>query len=224
MINIFRSKKKKCPYCNIIIEKEHKSKFKCPSCKEEIMTVKDGEKIYYLTKAEHESHKAEKKKKADRNKYYRFYEDFESISQNYLSQKESEWFRKMGDKANYDDLTWSVANGLLHEFAKQNNFYEMKILYLKMASFQYQHGKDFFRLLQLCRKMELYQIRKDIGKDLKYKVVIVGSDPDCPECTKLDGTTYTIDEALEKIPIPHKDCTNGGWCRCCYSAEIVSSE
>ena len=48
----------------------------------------------------------------------------------------------------------------------------------------------------------------------------------CEACRKLDGKVFTIEKALEEMPIPVIECTtnmydkNRGFCRCCYIVVI----
>lgn len=53
-----------------------------------------------------------------------------------------------------------------------------------------------------------------------YQTEILGGE--CLECAALNGKIFTIEKALEKMPIPHEKCTHElkkgkiGWCRCEY--------
>jgi hypothetical protein len=44
----------------------------------------------------------------------------------------------------------------------------------------------------------------------------------CPECKKLNGKKYSVDEALNSAPLPNKLCLHKfsgdlkPFCRCCY--------
>jgi uncharacterized Zn finger protein (UPF0148 family) len=220
LFNFFWSKSQKCPYCGVLIDKEPKGKFKCPTCKEEIHIQKLGDKNKLIKKSEYEAFKSEKKKIAEENKYYRFFQ-YHDLSRSYLERRKIDWFNKFKENANYPDLIWSISNELLNTYAKSNDYFNMKMLYFEMALFQKKENKKFLHLLQESRKMELYDIRKQMSKEFNYKVVIVGGELDCQVCKELDGKAFSIKEALDKMPIPPKDCTHDkGWCTCCYATEI----
>jgi rubrerythrin len=221
MFDFFKKKGYKCPYCNSLIEKELKGKFKCPSCKEEIyLERKEGKIIKLITKSDYEALQLRKKEQSAKNKYFRFFDSLE-IPKGYLEKRRTEWIRKTNLTLNYDDLIWSISNEILLEYAKQKKFQEMSDLYLSMAHLQKECNKEFFYLLQEARKMELYGIKKEL-KGFKYKVVIVATyNRYCKDCQEQDGKMFTMEEALKKMPIPVKNCTNEGFCMCCYAAEIV---
>ncbi len=219
------AKKRKCPYCSAIIDQEPKGKFKCLSCKSEIHIQKSGKEIKLLTKDERERINAERKERAAENRYFNFFQDL-NVQRSYLEQRRNDWFRQMGEKANYPDLTWSLSHELLQRFGKSKKYFEMKMLYLQMALMQKQEGKEFFHLLQEARKMELYDIRKQMSGfnddmfKIKYKVVIIGGESDCLVCSALNNKKFTIEEVFETMPLPAKNCTHdGGWCTCCYAIE-----
>jgi len=222
LFNIFKTTKMKCPYCGIIIEKEPKAKFKCPNCKEEIYIQKSGEKKILIKKSEYETLQSEKKRIAEENKYFKFFEDYD-LSRPYLEKRKFEWFNKFREKANYSDLIWSLSNELLNTFAKKNDYSKMRGLYFDMAILQKKQNKEFYHLLKESRRMELYEIQKQLSNDIKYKVVIIGGEPGCEYCNEFNGKSFTIEEALEEMPIPHPNCSNDGWCTCCYTVKIIRS-
>jgi hypothetical protein len=178
----------------------------------------EGIIINLITETFYESLQIRKKEQAAKNKYIRYFEIFD-VSEGYLEQKRIEWICKTNMTLNYDDLIWSISNGLLLEYGKKNLYKEMSMLYFSMALFQRNHGKEFTYLLYEARKMELYDINANTPSEFKYKVVIIADL--CPECLKLDSQKFTIKEALEQMPIPHKNCTyDGGWCHRCYVVEL----
>jgi len=98
-----------------------------------------------------------------------------------------------------------------------------------MALFKNQRGKDCFVTLQQSHKMELYECKQQ-GEFIKKVRIFTGGKDSCDACQQLDGKIFTIDEALQKMPIPNKECTfklydeNRGFCRCSYNAEIEDFE
>jgi hypothetical protein len=219
MFDFFIKKNRKiCPYCRIQIGKKHKIKFTCPCCKGEIFIRKEADKSQYITRADFESKQVEEKANAERNNYYRFFE--QEVGGNFLQQREKEWLEEFKGKATYPDLIWSVSNELIQTYAEENLFREMSNLYLKMAFFQKKYGRDFFTYLQDCRKMQLNDLRSKCHY-LTSKVRIIVVDRNCKTCMDLEGKVFTFEEALKFMPIPHKDCNyESGWCNCSWAAEF----
>jgi hypothetical protein len=100
-------------------------------------------------------------------------------------------------------------------------------LMLKMMCFDealrlYFKGEDHFGYAQASRWFELSQIKYD-GLFSKVEILAKGA---CDVCSEFNGRIYDLDEALETMPIPHKNCTtfcdlpgeyhSTGWCRCIW--------
>lgn len=159
----------------------------------------------------------EQTRRTEEKKYFRFFQNH-NIEKSFLEKKRDEWFILNGEKSNYPDLIWALSNELLHEYGKSDDFFNMKMLYFEMAYFQKDSHNEFFHLLQESKKMELYDIKKRFADDPDCKVFIISGETDCDACRKLNGQIYSIDEALENMPIPPKKCShNDGWCTCCYT-------
>ena len=86
--------------------------------------------------------------------------------------------------------------------------------------FERYEDEDYFLYAQASRFFELLRLKTD---GFTKKVQILAKES-CDNCSKHNGEIFTIDEALEKMPIPNRDCTNWkedfekihkhGWCRC----------
>lgn len=61
---------------------------------------------------------------------------------------------------------------------------------------------------------------KKQGMVKRVKVCSSRDDRTCEKCKSLDGKVFTIDEALEKMPLPDWCNSEEGWCRCAYTYEI----
>ena len=98
------------------------------------------------------------------------------------------------------------------------------MIYYEMALFLNKEGKDCFSVLQQSAKMNLMKF-KQAGVVEKVRILTVGEDS-CKACRLLENKVFTIEEALEKMPIPCKECTHKlydekkGFCRCSYLAEF----
>lgn len=126
-----------------------------------------------------------------------------------------------GIKSN-KDIIWALFNRKLVSCIKENNWQEMRLIYYEMAIFECKEGKEFFHLLQESRKCDLMNYRSLGIKSVEIKTA--GKENSCETCQKLEGKRMTIEDALQTMPIPVKECQkdafdNGkGFCRCCYLA------
>lgn len=127
---------------------------------------------------------------------------------------------RLSEKFNKDasdgDVIWGLFQNLT---ARTTDLQELKELYYKKALFLNDEGRDCFLQLQQSAKLELIYLQK-VGLVSKVQILSAGG---CKSCKKLDGKIFTIKEALEKMPIPCKECAykfrvkdNFGFCRCCY--------
>ena len=129
--------------------------------------------------------------------------------------------KKFAQEASDRDVIWSIFNELL---TKIRDLHSLKMIYYEMALFLNEEGKDCFTVLQQSAKMELMKFKQE-GFFKKVRILTAGEDS-CEACQRLKDTVFTIEEALEKMPIPCKECTHKlydekrGFCRCCYVAEI----
>ncbi len=194
-----------CPHCNIILEKPPKRKKKCPNCGNYIY-VRTRQKIFptiYLTE--------EQAKCVDWIKRF-------GISEEEYKQVHKELSKKFGSEPRPSDIIWGVLNNWVIKAGDDYGY--LSYIYYLMASFTYDEGKKgYFDLLQLSRKYELLKL-----KDAGIQKVKILSTKECESCAQLDGEIFTIEEALEKMPIPNRNCTftfgnedrKEGFCRCIY--------
>lgn len=52
------------------------------------------------------------------------------------------------------------------------------------------------------------------------QIITSRDDRVCGKCKSLDGIVFTIQEAMEKMPLPAKCDDEEGWCRCVYTYEM----
>lgn len=90
--------------------------------------------------------------------------------------------------------------------------------YYEMALSLRDQRKDFFGFLKQSAEMKLKALREEGWEKTE---ILAGC---CPECDKLEGKIFTIEDALEKMPIPNKNCSNKsedemiGFCICMYES------
>lgn len=201
--------KSACPYCDTILEKIPKRKSPCPNC-QNIIFIRNKKMVT--------ERKAVMQDFIKNNEYYGA-NDLE------YSQIENDLRNKFGFEPKPNDVVWSYYNNLILRNIKSKNYSNLKMLYYSMAIMLNQEKKEFFNLLQESRKMELMEYKKH-GFIKKVKISTAGKGNACDICMLQDNATYTIEEALKKMPIPNKNCTHTlydekrGFCRCMYISDL----
>lgn len=204
----------KCPYCEEILEQKPQRKKKCPFCSNTIY-VRSGNLV-----TEERADEIDKEREEERQIQHLedLCERFE-FSVEEFHKREQEFSEKMGGaKPNQVNVVLSLFN----EGIVKGKYAKTGIPYYDMALFLNENNKECFHILQLAIKMEL----KGYQKQEFVTHVGISSSRGCPSCEKLDGKEMTIEEALETMPIPNKDCTfhlydeKRGFCRCTYYPEV----
>lgn len=200
-----------CPYCKKVLKQKPQRKKKCPFCNND---------IYIMSKQKIFSSILLNKEDAIAIDWLKNLENF-GIKDNDFINKRRELSKKFGEEAKSVDVIWGLFNELI---LKTKNLHSLKMIYYEMALFLNKEGKDCFLVLQQSAEMELMKFKQD-GFIKKVRILTAGEDS-CEACRQLENKVFTIEEALEKMPIPCKECTHKlhdekrGFCRCCYVAEI----
>lgn len=117
------------------------------------------------------------------------------------------------------DDQWRELNRELEGAMAINDFQRMSQLYFEMALQTYREGRGFAHLLEQRAKAELMHWKR--SGDVT-QVSVQTADDSCPQCKKLNGARFEIDDALHNMPLPQVDCSHElqtgkpGWCRCLY--------
>jgi hypothetical protein len=97
---------------------------------------------------------------------------------------------------------------------------------LKRATEQFKEGEDHWDYLHASKVFNLAKLFAS-----GYKKVEIQASPCCSICEQHNGEVYSIEEALENIPLPHKDCQNknleknkNGLCLCSYKPFIEETK
>ena len=192
-MKIFK-KKIYCPNCKHQLEVAPKRKAKCPHCKQyiyiregKLVTGDDALKIDWLV----------------------YLDQFGITDQKFESSRE-ELSKKFKTKASAHDTVWSILNSLVATRPED--------AYREMARLVSQEGKDAQPYIEQALRTQLMSYKT---RGIKT-VWVVGycEEPDystCSGCVELNRKQFSIDEALDKMPVP-RYCTSG-WCRCGYVTE-----
>jgi len=115
------------------------------------------------------------------------------------------------------------ANKIIGDLSKKNDFQSLSQLYRAMAIISDETGHQApHEFLKQSARFSLlsYQVRFPNGY-----ITIMASSEGCEACKSQNGKRLSIKEALETMPIPHKDCSTRwinypGYCRCSYIFSI----
>jgi hypothetical protein len=119
------------------------------------------------------------------------------------------------------DVFWTVANERLLRLAREEKWRELSTVYRMMAMTLYDEERPFDHVLKEAHNAQILEY-KSISKTsygAHYKGVRILSRGCCNECDRLNGGTYTFDQALTEATLPHAECTRG-WCNCSWETWI----
>ncbi len=216
-----------CPYCKQILDKTPKRKKKCPHCGKYIylrsLPTGDHQKVLVTEDRAKEIEK-EWETVQFRKKWMQSLQGYGLSAQDFDTHREM-LRERFGQEPGDGDIIWSMFNDVVHKSIADAKSTELKLPYFEMALFLYQEGRGFVHLLEQSHRMELTAYKRD---GILHKVfIITAGDASCEACQKLEGKVFTVDEALEQMPLPCKDCTfdfagtgQRGWCRCLYGAVV----
>ncbi|MDP2982416.1 MAG: hypothetical protein Q8O92_03700 [Candidatus Latescibacter sp.] len=211
-----------CPYCKNILEQKPTRKKKCPFCNNFIYvrTLPTNKKKVLVTENDAKKIEMEWDKINYRKSIMQLLGNY-GITEKEYDKRKKELTIKLTSEANDRDVIWSLFNELIMKKIKNNELGELYIIYYQMALFCNRERRDCFHLLKSAAEMYLLH-EKQSGITKKVKINTMGTNS-CEACQKLNGKVFTIEEALEKMPIPCKECTHKqydderGFCRCQYT-------
>jgi hypothetical protein len=210
-----------CPYCKQVLEKKPKRKTKCPHCGGYIHVRKhppNGQSTKLVTEQQAKRIDSERNELRFKRKWLAYLVQY-GVREIDFDNQRKKLRSTYGQNPGGGDLVWSLFQGALHAAIKSGDVGELQMLYLDMALFLYEEGREFFVPLQQSLRMDVLYYKEH---GFKGKLQIRVSDDCCQACRKLAGDIFTLDEALEQMPIPCKECTRQryggrpGWCRCQY--------
>ncbi|MFQ5807023.1 MAG: hypothetical protein ACE5I3_11300 [Phycisphaerae bacterium] len=133
------------------------------------------------------------------------------ITNDAAARKRDELTANLGRKPNRIEVIQALYDDLLaHADPRQRSS-----MYIGLAVEYHLAGLDPFPIKQEIARATLAGFH---GRHVR-----ILSSKGCEACRALNGRVLTVDEALEQMPIPCRDCTYGisdtepfGWCRCMY--------
>jgi len=161
--------------------------------------------------------------------YQKYFTQF-GVDEQAIEKERSELSKQFNQKNVSDkDLAWSLFAKLNLEAAKKNNANLLSRIYYSQALFADEtRRRNPFDLLQQAAHWKLMEMKELENAGLKYAAKI-SAFKSCEACKSQDGQIFTIDEALQKMPLPHKECTTQlfnypGFCRCEYIFERIKED
>lgn len=197
-----------CPYCSQVLETRPKRKKKCPSCGNYIY-VRTTQRIFPSTLLTSED--------ADVADHFRMVECL-GLEERDFTKTRDDLAKRFGVPPSGGDVLWALSNRLAVQLMKGQDLGALNLLYFDMALFAQKQGEDVVTFRQQAARTELLRHKQGGIK----RVEILPANDACKACEGQRGKTFTIDEALEQMPIPFRECTfelvsgKPGWCRCTY--------
>ena len=111
---------------------------------------------------------------------------------------------------------WGELSYQLQQAAKQSDWQKMESIYREQASILRKEKRNAFQPLKEAMRCNLMHAKSQGIKSVT--VMTSGDDRVCPKCRELEGKLFTIDRALERMPLP-VECKED-WCRCVYTYEM----
>lgn len=125
-------------------------------------------------------------------------------------------------------ICWDIYNNLILSSTREKKYSQLSRLYYSMALLSDRTNNQKTRkYLELSQYWNLISFQKSGLFSVGYRSVrISAASNSCQACQFQDSQIYTVQEALEKMPLPHKECSytlneQPGFCRCEY--ELLQS-
>lgn len=198
-----------CPYCSMGLKQRLRHNMICPYCHNELsylpqQTIFDHALLTRTETATLDFLKAAK---------------VLGIRNQDFTDTQVELENEFGTEITPGDILWAIILRLLEKPLKPKR---RKLLTDLLVNFLTTSQIELRTLLERAAKMELLKFKA--SRDFT-KVRITPANPLelCPECRKLSGAIFSIDEALVQMPLPCKTCTHQltkeitGFCRCTFT-------
>jgi hypothetical protein len=191
-----------CPYCSYYFDFTPQNKVKCPECNKNVFVHKNRKGIQLITEQAHTE------------MIVIHYMDSIGFSQKNYENYKANFFNNAKEEVCFNDFLWSLYGHLLSEKAKTEDYSAMHILYSQMATMQIDNPAEYLKLRKLAGQMELLSFKKKMKTE--FEVEILPTKNSCDYCKTYSNKRFSPEKALEELPLPLENCTQGAGCRCCY--------
>lgn len=203
-----------CPYCHTYLEKIPTRKKKCPECGKPIyIKYRPNDRTKRLVTEE------QSKEIEEEWQDYLFVKEVTEefgITKQELDRERGDLAKQFGQQPNSNDLKWRLYNRAIE---KEKDMQKLKSIYYSMALFVQEEGRDPLPLLLKSHRCDLSEMKKNGITKVKVRT---SGEQSCAECRKLKGQVFSIEEALDTMPLPCKRCMmwldqeKYSFCRCFY--------
>lgn len=213
-----------CPYCKKSLPFAPEKNMPCPSCGNMIYVKESryGKEKVLLTGEKNASVGEQGAEWESIDFVKKMLETIKGsgITESGFHTRKSEMQRKLGRPPTDIEVLRDILVGLS---AKGISVYNQLALLLNREK------RDASQLLYHARQTELTNLKRSgIVKKVKIISGVRAGDttPSCPECAKIQGKIFTIDQAIIDMPLPNIKCTCKiydelrGFCRCIYTAVV----
>jgi hypothetical protein len=197
----------RCPYCHARLDTAPKAKKMCPSCGKFIFVRTRPSDRQRVLMTEQEA------KNIGRLPYWKTILSSFGVDEKEYLEIVGELNRRFGRSPSVGDIVWAASNKKLEEAMKRGDWHQMEMIYYNQALFLCAESREFFDVLQEAAKCRL----RYYGQSKVGRVEIMTLQDSCDKCKTWGSKQISIEEALNSLPIPVKDCGNG-FCRCHYLA------
>lgn len=206
-----------CPYCNETLKKRPQRRTKCFSCGNYIYVKRSPDDTEKRLLTEEQAKEVEAKWAK-----YQAHQDYIRILSSFgFSEKDLEKEKHLSSEKSEKEIVFA----LLQKIANQDkDLHRRKMACYEMALILEKEDGDFKPFLEHAARNELlnYQ-RRGVNK---VEVLSAGKGNSCETCGAQSGKRFAIEEALQVMPIPCRNCTTTlvgnkpGFCRCTYVTVI----
>lgn len=204
-----------CPYCDYHFPVMPQRKDLCPSCNKVIYVWYSTTQNLKKLITEDDAHRITREITEHIEKY-------ELLNKQDTLDKTEEDVKHLQEEllekdptATLDDAYLFLLNNKIWEtraFSEKSRLHYLKALILDNSE------KDFYPDLRESKRLELLHLKTH---DYVRKVQIITNPDSCKICKRDSDQILTIEDALERMPLPHKDCSRPmncetGFCRCSY--------
>jgi hypothetical protein len=204
-----------CPYCAHQLLAMPLRRTICPSCSKTMYVWYSTTQNMKKLVTEEEAHRIEKE-------VSEHIEQYEFLNKQDTFEKSEDEVKKVQSRLKEEDPDATLDDAYMFLLDKKikdtrNDGEKSRLFYLKALMLD-NAGKEFHSALSESKKFELLNLKKH---DFVKKVQIITNPDSCKSCRTQSDKVMTIEQALEEMPLPHKNCeraqySNKGFCHCSY--------